>query len=328
MKVLIVGGAGFIGSHAARRLVQAGHEAILFDSLATGHAEVADRLSLPLLVGDLAHPNDLDAAFARSRVDAVMHFAAFCYVGESVQSPSKYYINNVAGTLNLLEAMRRHGVERIVFSSSCATYGMPQRPTLDERHPQLPVSPYGRTKLINEHMLRDYGAAYGIRFVSLRYFNAAGAAPDGLIGEDHDPETHLIPLCLLAAAKRTLGVTVFGTDYPTADGTCIRDYIHVDDLARAHVLALEHLADGGESLELNVGAGRGFSVREVIACAERVTCQAIPVATGPRRVGDPPILVAAADQIRQSFGWRPDYDALEPIVATAWNWFRAGGRYA
>ena len=327
MKVLVVGGAGYIGSHTARALKAGGHQPILFDSLVAGHREVARRLDVPLVVGDLAQPEVLAGALDSHGIEAIMHFAAFAYVGESVTQPAKYYHNNVVGTLNLLDAMRDRGIGRFIFSSTCATYGMPTRPALDEEHPQLPVNPYGWTKLMMERALKDYDRAYGIKHVSLRYFNAAGASPDGLLGEDHDPETHLIPLCLMTARGDRDHLSLFGTDYDTPDGTCIRDYIHVDDLATAHVLALDALASGTDSLQLNVGTGHGHSVREVIRCAEKVTGKPITVVEQDRREGDPPVLVAAADRIRDRFGWQPAYCELEPIIQTAWTWFQQGGRY-
>jgi UDP-glucose-4-epimerase GalE len=328
MLVAVTGGAGYIGSHAVCRLARAGHQPVIFDNLSTGHAEVAERLGVPMVVGDLTRADDLDRLFSAQRFDAVMHFAAACYVGESVREPGKYYRNNVTGTLHLLLAMRRHKLDRIIFSSSCATYGMPQTSTLDEQHPQNPISPYGWSKRMAEQMLLDFAAAYGLRHVSLRYFNAAGASPDGVIGEDHDPETHLIPLCLLTAAGQRDRLVVFGTDYPTPDGTCVRDYIHVDDLAEAHVQALGYLNEGSPSLALNVGTGRGYSVREVIQCAQEITGRSIRVEHGPRRPGDPPRLVAAAEQIRVVLGWQPEYATLEPIIETAWNWIRRGGRFS
>lgn len=327
MKVLVVGGAGYIGSHTVRALKNAGHEPVIFDNLIAGHAEVAKRLSVPLIEGDLNHAGEIHRALSDPEIDAVMHFAAFAFVGESVRMPAKYYQNNVGGTLQLLDAMRTHGVKYLVFSSTCATYGVPQTDRLDETHPQNPINPYGWTKLMVEQILSDYEQAYAMHHVTLRYFNAAGASRDSLLGEDHHPETHLIPLCLLTAAARRDELTVFGTDYDTYDGTCIRDYIHVEDLARAHVQALEYLADNGPSCALNVGTGRGYSVRDVIRCCEQVTDLPIQVVEGPRRPGDPPVLVARADRIRETLGWKPEYTELKPIVETAWKWFQAGGRY-
>ena len=327
MKVLVVGGAGYIGSHAVRALKAAGHEPVIFDNLVAGHAEVAQRLEVPFIEADLNHPGEIHRALIDHPVDAVMHFAAFAAVGESVAQPAKYYQNNVVGTIQLLEAMRSQGVRYLVFSSSCATYGVPIRSTLDEGHPQNPISPYGWSKLIVEQMLRDYDGAYGMKHVSLRYFNAAGASGDALLGEDHHPETHLIPLCLQTAIGARDELTIYGTDYDTADGTCVRDYIHVEDLANAHLQAIDYLQAGEESIMLNVGTGRGHSVREVIDCCKEVTGMPIRVIEGERRLGDPPILVATADMIRETLGWKPTYENIEPIVETAWNWFHRGGRY-
>jgi UDP-glucose-4-epimerase GalE len=316
--VLVTGGAGYVGSHACKALAAAGHTPIVYDNLSRGHREFA-RWG-PLEVGDLGDAAKLDAVFGRHRIDAVMHFAAFAYVGESVEQPALYYRNNVGGTLELLEAMRRAGVKRLVFSSTCATYGVPGRMPITEDLPQQPINPYGATKLMIERVLQDYDAAYRLRSVSLRYFNAAGCDPDGEVGEDHDPETHLIPRVLMAADGTLPQVDVFGTDYPTPDGTCLRDYIHVADLADGHVRALEYLQLGGASTAINLGTGRAFSVREVIAAAERVTGRRIPVREGPRRAGDPPVLVADATRAREVLGFAPRFTEIEPIVATAWRW--------
>ncbi len=320
MRILVTGGAGYIGSHAVRLFLSRGHDVWVYDNLTAGH-----RAAVPagrLIVGDLAEAHRLDQALVEHRVEAVVHFAAFALVGESVADPAKYYRNNLANTLTLFDALRRHGAARFVFSSTCATYGVPESVPITEDEPQHPINPYGRSKLAVEHALADYAAAYGWGFAALRYFNAAGASPDGTIGEDHDPETHLIPLVLQAAAGRRPAVQVFGTDYPTPDGTCVRDYVHVDDLAEAHLLALEKLAPG-VALRLNLGTGRGHSVREVIRVAEEVTGKKVPVKEGPRRPGDPPVLVAAAGRARRELGWRPRYAELRPIVETAWNWHRS-----
>jgi UDP-glucose-4-epimerase GalE len=276
----------------------------------------------PLIHGDMADRALLDELFGSYRVAAVMHFAAFCYVGESVTDPAKYYRNNVAATMTLLDAMRDHGVKHFIFSSSCATYGEPQMIPIPETHPQQPINPYGRTKLVVEGMLADYERAYGLRSVALRYFNAAGADPGGELGEDHRPETHLIPLALHAALGRLECLEVFGTDYPTADGTCIRDYIHIVDLAQAHRLALERLLDGKPGGSYNLGNGKGFSVRQVIDAAERITGRPIPVRLARRRPGDPAELVGASDLARSELGWRPQFADLDRIIATAWNWHR------
>jgi UDP-glucose-4-epimerase GalE len=292
MRILVTGGAGYIGSHAVRLFLARGHDVWVYDNLSLGHRKAvpADRL----LVGDLNEVPRLDHALVLHRIEAVVHFAAFTYVGESVREPGKYYQNNLVNTLNLLECLRRNGVARFVFSSTAATYGVPERVPITEDEPQRPINPYGAGKLAVERALADYAAAYGWGYAALRYFNAAGASPDAAIGEDHDPETHLIPIVLQAVLGRRPHVEVFGTDYPTPDGTCIRDYIHVDDLAEAHLLALEALGPG-KGLCYNLGIGRGYSVREVIRTAEEVTGKPVPVKEGPRRPGDPPVLVASSD---------------------------------
>jgi UDP-glucose-4-epimerase GalE len=317
MRILVTGGAGYIGSHAVRLFLARGHDVWVYDNLGMGHrgAVPADRL----IVGDLAEEARLDHALLEHRIEAVVHFAAFAFVGESVQQPAKYYRNNLGNTLTLLEALRRQQITRFVFSSTCATYGIPERVPITEDLPQNPINPYGFTKLAIEHALRDYAAAYGWGCAALRYFNAAGASPDGTIGEDHDPETHLIPLVLQAVLGQRPAITVFGTDYPTPDGTCIRDYVHVDDLAEAHLKALEALKPG-QFLAYNLGTGQGYSVRQVIELAEKVTGKRVPVELGPRRAGDPPILVAGADKVQRELGWRPRYTQLQPILETAWQW--------
>ncbi|QDU64389.1 UDP-glucose 4-epimerase [Planctomycetes bacterium Pan216] len=327
MKVLVVGGAGYIGSHTVRALRDVGHDPIIFDNLVTGHAAAVQRLGVPFVEGDLNHPVDIYRALNEHRVEAVMHFAAFCYVGESVRNPSKYYQNNVVGTIQLLEAMRSCAVKLCVFSSTCATYGVPTAPMLNESHPQRPINPYGWTKLMVEQMLVDYDHAYGMKYAALRYFNASGSSADGLLGEDHTPETHLIPLCLLVAKGVRDNLSIFGTDYDTFDGTCIRDFIHVEDLAEAHVRALDHLSGKGESLAINIGTGTGHSVREVVRCTEEVTGLPVHVVESPRRDGDAPVLVADATMARDVLNWRPKYTELKPIVETAWKWFQQCGHY-
>jgi len=319
MRILVTGGAGYIGSHAVRLFLSRGHDVWVYDNLSMGHraAVPVDRL----IVADLSETERLDHAFLMNRIEAVVHFAAFAYVGESVRDPSKYYQNNLVNTLNLMDCMRRHGVGRFVFSSTCATYGIPQTVPITEEEPQQPINPYGNAKLAAERALADFAAAYRWGYAALRYFNAAGASPDGTIGEDHEPETHLIPLVLQTALGRRPHIEVFGTDYPTPDGTCVRDYIHVDDLAEAHLLALEKLEPGLE-LRYNLGTGRGYSVREVIRVAEEVTGKPIPVKQGPRRPGDPPALVASSEKIQRELGWRPKYADLRPIIDTAWNWHK------
>ena len=317
-RVLVTGGAGYIGSHACKALAQAGYEPITYDNLVYGH-DWAVQWG-PLERGDIADRARLDAVLARYRPAAVMHFAAYAYVGESVDNPGKYYRNNVAGTLTLLEGLRDAGIDRVVFSSTCATYGVPETIPIPETHPQRPINPYGASKLMIEQILRDFEVAHGLRSIALRYFNAAGADPAGETGELHEPETHLIPLVLDAALGRRGHITIFGDDYATPDGTCIRDYIHVTDLAAAHVLALRALEQGAATTAYNLGNGRGFSVRAVIDCAERVCGRPIPATRGPRRAGDPPQLVGDAGRIQAELGWTPHYAELETIVATAWRW--------
>jgi UDP-arabinose 4-epimerase len=316
--VLVTGGAGYIGSHACKALARAGYQPIACDNLVYGHPWAVQWG--PLEQGDLADRPWLDSLIERYRPVAVMHFAAYAYVGESVENPGKYYRNNVAGSLTLLEAMRDHGIDNLIFSSTCATYGVPVVVPIPETHAQAPINPYGASKLMIEQMLRDFDAAHGLRSVSLRYFNAAGADPDGDIGEAHDPETHLIPLVLDAAAGVRPEIVVYGDDYDTPDGTCIRDYIHVTDLAQAHVLALQALAEGRPTTAYNVGNGRGFSVKEVIDSARAVTGQDIPVRIGPRRPGDPPRLVGDAARIQNELGWRPEHAGLGEMIGTAWRW--------
>ena len=316
--ILVTGGAGYIGSHACKALAQAGFVPVSYDNLSFGH-EWAVKWG-PLERGDILDRMRLDEVLASYKPAAVMHFAAFAYVGESVENPAKYYRNNVVGSLNLLEAMLAHDIRQIVFSSTCATYGMPQRVPIPDDHPQNPINPYGASKLMIEQILKDFGSAYGMRSISLRYFNAVGADSDCEIGEDHDPETHLIPLLLEAAKGKRRDITIYGTDYDTPDGTCIRDYIHVSDLAEAHVLALKALEEGSGSENFNLGTGHGFSVREVISAAEAITGRSISVVEGPRRPGDPPRLVADAARAKDQLSWQPQYDELEPIIATAWDW--------
>jgi UDP-glucose-4-epimerase GalE len=319
MRILVTGGAGYIGSHAVRLFLARGHDVWVYDSLVFGHrgAVPADRL----VVADLSETARLDQVLLEKRIDAVVHFAAFTFVGESVTNPAKYYQNNLVNTLNLMEAMRRLHIGRFIFSSTCATYGVPEHVPMTEETPQRPINPYGTTKLAVEHALADYATAYQWGYAALRYFNASGASPDGTIGEDHTPETHLIPLVIQAAVGQRPHIEVFGDDYPTPDGTCVRDYIHVDDLAEAHLLALEKLQPGSQ-LRYNVGTGSGYSVREVIRTVEEVVGKPVPVKIGPRRAGDPPSLVAAAAKIQNELGWKPRYTDLRGIVETAWNWHR------
>jgi UDP-glucose-4-epimerase GalE len=320
MNVLVAGGAGYIGSHAVKQLIESGHRVVAVDNLVRGHRQAvhsrADFIEAPL-----ADTAALAQALRRHAVDCVMHFAALAYVGESVTEPLRYYDNNTAGTISLLEAMRQCGVRRLVFSSTCATYGEPERTPIVETMRQEPINPYGWSKWCVERILRDYGAAEPeFAFVALRYFNVAGCAADGSLGEDHRPETHLIPVVLQAALGRRGKVAVFGTDYPTPDGTCIRDYIHVEDLCNAHIAAMNALRPG-DARFYNLGIGRGYSVREVIGAAQEVTGVEIPVEYGPRRPGDPAVLFADPGKIRRELGWSAHYTDIRPIVATAWRWF-------
>ena len=317
MKVLVIGGAGYVGSHTVRQLLRSGHDVVVYDNLSRGH-----RQSVPaetFVEGELADRQQLLRVFAEHGIEAVMHFAAFALVGESVAQPAIYYQNNVSAPLELLEAMRQAGVWRIVFSSTTATYGQPEKIPIAECTPQLPINPYGFTKLVFEHALTDYAAAYGFGCAALRYFNAAGASPDGDIGEDHDPESHLIPLVLQTALGQREKIGIFGEDYPTPDGTCIRDYIHVDDLADAHLKALA-LLEPGSNLQLNLGTGHGQSVKQIVEACRRVTGHPIPTTIEARRPGDPAELVADSSLAQRVLGWQPKYTDVEEIVNTAWKW--------
>jgi UDP-glucose 4-epimerase len=318
--ILVTGGAGYIGSHAVLALKNAGYEVIVLDNLSYGHRELIEPLQVKLIVGDISDSALLDEIFSNHNIEAVMHFAAFIAVGESVSDPAKYYRNNVAGTLTFLEAMHKASINKFIFSSTCALYGVPKFTPLTENHPQDPISPYATSKWMVERILSDFDTAYNIKSVRFRYFNAAGADPNGLLGEDHEPETHLIPLVLLAAMGKRESISIFGTDYPTADGTCIRDYIHVADLAQAHVLGLQYLLKGGESDVFNLGNGGGFSVREVIETAKQVTGKEIKIVECDKRPGDPPILVGSSDKARQALGWHPQYPNLKEIISHAWQW--------
>jgi UDP-glucose 4-epimerase len=323
MKILVTGGAGYVGSHCVRRLAAAGHEPWVYDNLSRGHSAAVP--AGRLVVGDLAEQQKLTDLLREKRIEAVMHFAALALVGESVQQPHLYYANNVVGSFHLLEAMRQVGVTKLVFSSSTATYGVPPQMPIAESAPQQPINPYGFSKLAVERMLDDYAAAYGLASAALRYFNAAGAAADGSLGEDHTPESHLIPLVLQVALGQRPDITILGDDYPTPDGTCIRDYVHVEDLAEAHLAALDRLQPG-KTLKLNLGTGRGYSVREVIDACRRVTGHAIPAVAAPRRPGDPPELVADCRLASETLGWSPRYTTIESIVETAWRWHRTHPR--
>ncbi|MFI5337659.1 MAG: UDP-glucose 4-epimerase GalE [Opitutales bacterium] len=319
MKVLVAGGAGYIGSHCVRQLLAAGHEPVVLDNLVYGH-----RTAVPAGVrfheANLGDPAALDRIFTAERIDVVMHFAAYCYVGESVTAPMKYYQNNLVAALALLDAMLRHGVKRFVFSSTCATYGIPQKMPMDESLPQAPINPYGQTKLDVENALKALARADGLSFAAFRYFNAAGAAEDGSIGEDHDPETHLIPLALGAAQGLRPVLRVFGTDYPTPDGTCLRDYVHVDDLSRAHIAIFDKLTTPGAQYFYNLGTGTPTSVKEVIRAVEQVTGLKVPVTYAPRREGDPPALYADSRKAQGELGWKPKFATIGAIVETAWRW--------
>jgi len=321
--ILVVGGAGYVGSHMTKMLVQSGHSVIVLDNLCTGFRD-AVRYGR-LIEGNLADSTLLDQIFTENDIAAVLHFAALSQVGESMREPARYYWNNVANTQNLLDAMLRHGVKRFIFSSTAAIFGEPETPLIDEQHPQRPINPYGRSKRMVEEMLADYDQAYGLHSVCLRYFNAAGADPEGELGERHNPESHLIPLVLQAASGRRDHIAVFGNDYPTPDGTCIRDYIHVWDLCSAHLLALEHLLADGRSDAFNLGNGTGFSVQEVIDTARQVTGRKIPVQIQDRRPGDPAVLVADSQKARRELGWEPRFAALEQIIAHAWGWEKQNG---
>ncbi|MEM9544031.1 MAG: UDP-glucose 4-epimerase GalE [Cyanobacteria bacterium P01_E01_bin.42] len=319
--ILVTGGAGYIGSHAVLALQKEGYEVIILDNLVYGHRELVEEvLKVELIAGDTGDRELLDNLFASRDITAVMHFAAYAYVGESVTAPDKYYRNNVIGTLTLLEAMLKAGIKQFVFSSTCAVYGVPQVFPIPEDHPKAPINPYGQSKLMVEQMLEDLDRAYDLRSVRFRYFNAAGADPQGRLGEDHNPETHLIPLTLYTALGKREAIYMFGTDYPTPDGTCIRDYIHVSDLADAHVLGLNYLLKGGKTEVFNLGNGTGFSVKEVIEAAKKATGKDFTVLERDRRPGDPPKLVGASEKARNVLGWTPQYAGIEEIITHAWQW--------
>lgn len=320
MNILVTGGAGYVGSHAARLLTREGNRVWIYDNVSRGH--VAATQGLPLVRGDLSDRELLAQTMREHKIEAVMHFAAFALVGESVTDPNLYYENNVVGSLRLLQAMRDAGVAKIVFSSTTATYGEPEKSPIAETTPQHPINPYGFSKLAVEHLLDDFAAAYGIGFAALRYFNASGASADGVIGEDHRPESHLIPIVLQVALGQRERITIFGDDYPTPDGTCIRDYIHVDDLASAHLKALTRLQPG-KGLKMNLGSGVGYSVQQVIEMCREVTGHAIPAVIGPRRPGDPPALVADSSLAQRTLDWQCCYSDLRTIVTSAWNWHRS-----
>lgn len=317
--ILVVGGAGYIGSHINQMLSEQGYQTVVFDNLVYGHREAVVQGILE--EGDLADVRRLDEIFEKYNIEAVYHFAAYAYVGESVDNPGKYYNNNVVNTLHLLDTMLRHGVRNIVFSSTCATYGVPDQIPITEETMQRPINPYGASKLMVERILKDYYSAYGLKYCCLRYFNAAGADTKCRIGESHTPETHLIPLVLAAAAGHRECIQVFGTDYPTPDGSCIRDYIHVVDLADAHIKAMEYLKKGGESTCFNLGNEIGTSVLEVIKAAKEVTGRDIPVKLCKRRPGDPPVLIGSAEKAKKTLGWHQTYGDIQTILSHAWSWY-------
>ena len=324
--ILVIGGAGYIGSHMLKHLRRAGFRVAVADDLSSGRRHAV--LDAELHVGDIGDAAFVDAVLRTTMPAAVMHFASFIQVGESVTDPAKYYRNNVTATQVLLDGMRAHGITRFIFSSTAAIFGDPEYVPIDEAHPKQPINPYGRSKWMVEQMLEDFDRAYGLKSTCLRYFNAAGADPEGELGECHEPETHLIPLILQVASGRRPHIGVFGEDYATPDGTCVRDYIHVDDLCSAHLLALRRLLEGGDSARYNLGNGNGFSVREVIEAARRVTGHSIPVVVGPRREGDPPVLVADARAAREQLGWTPAHADLDTIVRHAWAWERRHADWA
>ena len=322
MNVLVVGGAGYIGSHCVRQLIAAGHRPVVLDNLVFGHrAAVAS--SLPFYDFNLGDEAAVGKILVDEKIDVVMHFAAFAYVGESVTDPLKYYFNNVVSTLQLLRVMLAKGVKKFVFSSTCATYGVPMGMPIVETMPQAPINPYGQTKLDIENALKALSVAHGLSFAAFRYFNAAGAADDGTIGEDHNPETHLIPVAIDAAVGKRSALQVFGTDYPTPDGTCLRDYVHVDDLSRAHIAVFEKLKTPGTGFFYNLGTGKPTSVREVIRAVEKVTGKKVPFVEAPRRAGDPPALYADSTKAVNELGWKVKFSGIESIVATAWKWHSA-----
>ncbi|MBL9114046.1 MAG: UDP-glucose 4-epimerase GalE [Verrucomicrobiaceae bacterium] len=328
--ILVTGGAGYIGSHTVRQLLKRNEKMVVLDNLSYGHEEAVPVGAVTFVRGELADSSTLESIFTQHRIDAVLHFAASTYVGESVSDPLKYYRNNIAAPLTVLETMQRHQCKRFIFSSTCATYGDPQKIPMAEDHPQQPVNPYGASKWMLERVLKDCDRAWGLKSVFLRYFNASGCDPNGEIGEDHDPETHLIPRVLMAIAGEIPAITVFGTDYPTPDGTCIRDYIHVNDLASAHALALEHLRKGGESTAVNLGTGRGFSVTEIIKTAEDITGKRVPVEYGPRRPGDPSELICDPRKAKEVLGWEAVHKDPRSHIEGAWKWLTGPkrGRYS
>jgi UDP-glucose 4-epimerase len=319
MTIAVLGGAGYIGSHTVAQLVKAGQDVVVLDNLITGHKRAVDPKAR-FYQGDIRDYHFLSQVFSKEKIDGVIHFAAFSIVPESMKDPLKYFDNNTSGMITLLEAMNQFGIKKIVFSSTAATYGEPKQVPIHEDDPQVPTNPYGESKLAMEKIIKWADVAYGIKFVALRYFNVAGAMPDGSIGEDHHPETHLIPIILQAAAGTRDGLQIFGDDYPTKDGTNVRDYVHVVDLADAHILAMKYLSEGNDSNAFNLGSATGFSNLEILNAARKVTGQPIPAKIGPRRPGDPSTLIAASDKARTILGWKPKFDDVERVIATAWNW--------
>jgi UDP-glucose 4-epimerase len=319
MTIAVLGGAGYIGSHTVAQLVKAGQDVVVLDNLITGHKRAVDPKAR-FYQGDIRDYHFLSQVFSKEKIDGVIHFAAFSIVPESMKDPLKYFDNNTSGMITLLEAMNQFGIKKIVFSSTAATYGEPKQVPIHEDDPQVPTNPYGESKLAMEKIIKWADVAYGIKFVALRYFNVAGAMPDGSIGEDHHPETHLIPIILQAAAGTRDGLQIFGDDYPTKDGTNVRDYVHVVDLADAHILAMKYLSEGNDSNAFNLGSATGFSNLEILNAARKVTGQPIPAKIGPRRPGDPSTLIAASDKARTILGWNPKFDDVEQVIATAWNW--------
>ena len=318
MKVLVTGGAGYIGSHMVKMLLQQNHEVVVFDNLVGGFRDAV--IGGEFYFGDLKNKDDLKAVFSKHHFDGVINFASYIQVGESVDKPSMYYANNLANTLNLLDVMVEYNVKAFIFSSTAAIFGEPEYTPIDEKHPKSPINPYGLSKYMVEQILADYDRAYGLKSICLRYFNAAGADPDGELGERHDPETHLIPLILQAASGRRESITIFGNDYDTPDGTCLRDYIHITDLCQAHLQGLEQLHNGSESMAFNLGNGQGFSVQEVIDTTVKVSGRDIKIITSERRAGDPARLVADSTLARQVLGWKPQYAELDTIIKHAWQW--------
>ena len=322
MNVLVVGGAGYIGSHCVRQLVAAGHRPVVLDNLVFGH-RTAVAPGIPFYDGNLGDVETVGHILRQEKIELVMHFAAYCYVGESVTNPLKYYENNLVAPLRLLGAMLSADVKKFVFSSTCATYGIPAKLPMTEDLPQAPINPYGQTKLDVENALKALATAHGLSFAAFRYFNAAGAAEDGTIGEDHDPETHLIPLAIAAAVGQRPHLQIFGNDYPTPDGTCLRDYVHVDDLSRAHIAIFDRLAKPGARFFYNLGTGKPFSVREVIRSVEKITGKKVPTVEAPRRAGDPPALFADSSKAQRELGWKVKFPDVDSIVATAWKWHQS-----